>query len=119
MKYQINKDQIIFDRLLYKIVIPNDSFFACILVDIRKTIGVNQDVYVGLIIESAHRKYMPWYGLILNSLVDKGNLRADVYGLETIEKFLLELKENGYAIGNCLDELQKAKDLKITFFGKG
>ena len=124
MKYIITNSEIEVTYYGYKIIVPNDSSFKCTFVDKRKFFGVNADPYVGILLYSKMKKYVPWYGILLFNFslsidgVSTKVLGANIYGLDKSEKFLLEAKEKGYNVDDALNKLALAKEENITFFGK-
>lgn len=120
MKYIITNENIELKYFLFKIIFPHSSTFKCVLIDERKRIGVNAKGWVGIILYSKERRYKPWFGFILHFLYNMPNdtLSAHIYGLQNIEKFLIEAKEKGFDVDDALCELSQSKKIKITFFGK-
>jgi len=120
MKYSITQENIELKYLLYKIIFPNDVSLKVVFVDLRDFVG-NLPKQVGLMVRSKEKEYKPWYGVLLRFLV-KGygtpQAPGHIFGLDAIEKFLLEMKEKKYNVDDVLEEVMLAKQKKITFFGK-
>jgi len=119
MKYTISREGIELNYNLYKIKFPHNPSIKFSFIDNREIMG-NLPKQTGLMMYSKEKKYDPWYGIILKIINNSGlgQVPGYIFGLDNIERFLIESKEKGYNVVDILEEVLLAKQKKIAFFGK-